>query len=344
MGLFDILKKKHDSNPNNEHAQNKCAQCLRPIEGQAYTFEMRIADIFYIANRGVVLEGIISKGTVGRGDTVRINETDYTVVGIALNKTLVESAKESDCIGLLINSQDKNLFHIGEVVYGGITDNKDNDQKDQKSDNAHNFCLGTFSFTEEDRQKLKVISLRYMPLDLNTAESQLVLLKTLSLVMDVSVVELKTELSWKIPDEMSDEKKKEHFTRALVETILSVNQTLSFLNPDFLTKKVDSANDEELLKSWIVLDYYAHALKPEYTPNIQHFRDYIHSVIQTKFPKVNLENAEAPVRFDGTNIYIDSNAFLMCKFSNVPTACYELNGILPLENKEPFICLYEDEI
>mgnify|MGYP003303069976 CR=1 FL=1 len=39
MGLFDIFKKKRDSNPSNKHVQYKCSQCLRPIEGHAWSID-----------------------------------------------------------------------------------------------------------------------------------------------------------------------------------------------------------------------------------------------------------------------------------------------------------------
>jgi len=66
--------------------------------------------------------------------------------------------------------------------------------------------------------------------------------------------------------------------------------------------------------------------------------------VLTKFSKPNSECTYSPVKFDGTNIYIDSNAFLQWKNSNVLTPQYELNGFLPLANKEPTIYLYEDGI
>lgn len=216
--------------------------------------------------------------------------------------------------------------------------------KSTKGNIKAEFNLGTFNFSDEDRQKLKTAALRYMPPTLDTVESQLSLLKTLSLVMDVSVVELKTGISWKIPDSMPAELRKERFTTALVETILTVDQTLCYLNPSFLVKKVDSASAEDLLKSWIVLDYYAHVLKPEHTTNIQHYRDYIHNTIQTKYLTPANTTVISPVKIDGTGIYIDSNAFFQWKAANILMPQYEFNDVISLSTKEPTIYLYEDGV
>ena len=377
MGLLDIFKKK----PAEKNLTEKRSECFRPMNGQVpeeSDFEMTIDDVFFIKNHGVVVTGKIHRGIIHRNDIVTINGSTYTVTLIDVIPNQVEYATAGANVGLHLSTTNASAFKHGDVVttkrfestspkntficdvckkefsvehkHSGNTCVKCAEAGKEQLAQSHTsirkdaFCLGTFNFTEEDRQLLKAAALRYLPPELDTAEAQLHMLKTLSLVMDVSVVELKTEFFWKIPEAMPDEMKKQRFTSAFVETILSVNQTLGFLNPDFLRKKVDSANAEELLKSWIVLDYYAHALKPEHTPNIQHFRDYIHNTIQTKFPKKNPENPESPVRFDGTSIHIDSHAFLQWRTANVLTPQYSLNGILPLANKEPVIYLYEDGI
>lgn len=362
-----------------QECYNKRMAIVQQTAGQSpeeYDFEMTIEDVFFNKNHGVVVTGKIHRGVIHRDDAVTINGATYSVTLIDVIPNQVEYAKEGANVGLHLSTMNAALFKRGDVVtakrfestplkntflcnvckkelpikyrHSGNTcvkcaeARKEQIAQPRTSVHKNEFCLGTFNFTEEDRQSLKAAALRYMPPVLDTVDAQLALLKTLSLVMEVSVVELKTEFSWKIPEAMPDEMKKERFISALVETILSVNQTLGFQNPDFLIKKVDSATAEELLKSWIVLDYYAHTLKPEHTPNIQHFRDYIHNTIQTKFSKATSENMEIPVKFDGTSIYIDSNAFLQWKNSNVLTPQYELNGVLPLEDKEPVICLYED--
>ena len=150
--------------------------------------------------------------------------------------TVIKSSKSEK----ILKNTNKSLFHTGEFVFGNTVSRTADEHKTQTSESVQKdeFFLGTFNFTEEDRQPLKNAALRYLPTALDTIEAQLSLLKTLSLVMEVSVVELKTEFSWKIPDAMPEEMKKERFTSALIETILSVNQTLGFLNPDFLIKKL----------------------------------------------------------------------------------------------------------
>lgn len=59
-------------------------------------------------------------------------------------------------------------------------------------------------------------------------------------------------------------------------------------------------------------------------------------------PKPVRKNANgAPAEFEGTNIYVDSKA-LMKTLSANPKSQYELQGVLPLTEKEPTITLYED--
>lgn len=57
----------------------------------------------------------------------------------------------------------------------------------------------------------------------------------------------------------------------------------------------------------------------------------------------NCKNANnAPAEFEGTNIYVDSGS-LMKWLTDNPKTQYELQGALPLTEKEPIITLYEDE-
>lgn len=61
-------------------------------------------------------------------------------------------------------------------------------------------------------------------------------------------------------------------------------------------------------------------------------------------PKPVRKNAKgAPAEFEGTNIYVDSKA-LMKWLSDAPAGAsqYELQGVMPLQEKEPVITLYED--
>lgn len=240
------------------------------------------------------------------------------------------------------------FFWIGSEGVAKIENKKKNDNK-SNSETVTNitkhehkeFNLGHFNFEDADRQKIKTVAIRYMPTELGNVEAQLEILKSLSAVMDIGVTELKTEFSWKIHEGMPDEIKKERFKSALVETILSVNQSLCFLNPEFLMRKVKEASCKELLKAWIVLDYYANVLKPEHTINIQHFRDYIHDAL---LKKENNEISLQPIKCEETSIFFDSKVFLEWKKSHPLTVQYEFKGSISLAEKEPIISFYEDGV
>lgn len=78
-------------------------------------------------------------------------------------------------------------------------------------------------------------------------------------------------------------------------------------------------------------------------------RKYVETVIRRTFgtenamksgkPKPTVQSRTAPARFEGTSIYVDSAAVLQW----LP-AQYELQGVLPLSEKEPIITLYEDGV
>ena len=292
MGLFDIFKKK-------KHSVIKCEQCFKvvgetkhwKIAGKQYCqdcynkkitlrnqnggnlsehrdFEMPVEDVFFVKNRGVVLCGKISSGVVCFGDIITVNGKEYKVIGIEMFGKLLDSAKEGDYIGLLIETFNPENFKRGDIVSAlkktekpqntfvckkckrelnikylhkndtcaecfSTSDNKSNSETVTNIDKPKHkdFNLGYFKFEDNDRQKIKSAAIRYMPAELGNVGTQLEILKSLSAVMDIGVIELKTEFSWKIPENMPDELKKQRFKSALVETILSVNQSLSYLNP-----------------------------------------------------------------------------------------------------------------
>ena len=203
--------------------------------------------------------------------------------------------------------------------------------------------LGEFSYTAADRRQIKAAGSRHMPPALNNTEAQLHLLKQLSAVMDITVTELKTAYAWNIPEGLSNEQREQRFITALVETILSVDHTLAVINPDYLRKKASDATAEELVRAWVVLDYYSTALKPEHTQNIQHFRDYIHSMI-LRLEALDKSGLVPPVKIRGTEIHIDSAALFQWLNSNPLTPQYELLDSIPLAEKEPALSLYEDGV
>lgn len=401
MGFFDLFKKK-------EPSVIKCVHCFREvgetnywkIDGKQYCrdcynkkitlrhqqggnlseyrdFEMSVEDVFFVKNRGVVLTGKISSGVVCVGDIVTVDSKEYKVIGIEMFRKLLDSAKEGDNIGLLIEAFNPKIFKKGDIVFAAKKTEKPqntfvckkckrelnikylhnnnntcaecfsaNDNK-SNSETVTNIAepkhqelnLGCFKFDDAERQNIRAVAIRYMPTELGNIEAQLEIFKSLSAVMNIEVTELKTEFSWRMPENMPDELKEKRFKSALVETILSVNQSLSFLKPEFLIHKVGDASCDELLKAWIVLDYYANVLKPEYTTNIQHFRDYIHNTL-LKYERD--DGTIQPIKCKGTSILFDSKAFLEWRNCHPLAQQFEFTDSIVLTEKEPMILFFED--
>ena len=204
--------------------------------------------------------------------------------------------------------------------------------------------LGTFSFSAHSRNKLKAVTVHYMPDNLSCGASQKQVLEMLAPVMELAIIRGRTDGVWDIPEDLPEEERKNRLLSAVVGTILMVDKTLSFSKPKSLKDKVASASQEELLKAWIALDYYADLIKPELTANIQHFRDYIQDTILSGQKAGTTAPQVLPIRFEGENIYIDSAAFLEWKRSAILTPQFEQRGVLPLTKKEPVISLYEDGV
>ena len=201
--------------------------------------------------------------------------------------------------------------------------------------------LGTYSFSDAERQRIKNIAVKYLPEDLGNPTAQRQILNYLSSVMSLTVVEMKTELSWDICEKIPEAHRKDEFDSALAETILAVDQSMTFQKPDYLKKRVADASPEELLKAWIALDYYSYVLKQEYTANIRHFRDFIHNRL-LEFENNNDESE--PVKTQGTQIYIDSAELMKWKKNHPLNDSFTFNGAVALSEKEPSLILYDDGI
>lgn len=203
--------------------------------------------------------------------------------------------------------------------------------------------LGTFSFSDEDRQKLMELPKKGLPEKTNTTQAQIALLDVLDSVMDTTVIRLNATIFWKSPEEMPEEEKRKRIQQDTVVVILSVDSSLSAMSPDFLRKKVENADFDQLLNAWTVLNYYDDVLKPEYTENIRNFRDYIHHTLLTRYDGSSGKYL-VPVKLNGTGIYVNSAALLEWLSCNRLDPQYQLDGAMPLTEKEPVIALYEDEV
>ena len=84
------------------------------------TFLMGVEDVFTLAGRGIIVTGLIKKGSIIPNDTIEVigmgKNATYVVTGILRNKEEVDSAKEGDYIGLLLRSTNRDLFLRGQVV------------------------------------------------------------------------------------------------------------------------------------------------------------------------------------------------------------------------------------
>ncbi len=340
-------------------------------------FEFFIKDVYFKQNRGVVLDGIILSGQIKANNEIFANGKSFLVRGLKTKNGVVDLAKASDeNVALLLDEKlSADDFKAGDIVTANrseepssksntfvcdvcgkelnikylhtkntcsncITSKEKTPPAPSTNNKKAEFCLGSFNFSDNDRQPIKALAIQYLPADYDSADGQLQILEYLSSVMSIDVVKIKTEFSWNALKSASDEMKKEKLTAALVETVLAVNQTLAFLNPDFLRNQVSGASSESLFKAWLTLDYYSSVLKPEYTLNIQHFRDYIHSNLL----KISQDNGGLPIKIDGTSILFNSKYYETWKKARIINPSFEVNAAIALTEKEPSIYFYEDGI
>lgn len=203
--------------------------------------------------------------------------------------------------------------------------------------------LGTFSFSDADRQKLMALPKKGLPEKSDTADAQHNLLDVLDSVMDTSLVRLKTDHFWNIPDEMSESEKVNRFRGNVCAVVLTVDTFLPATNPDYLTRKVENADFDQLLNAWTVLNYYANVVKPEFSKNIQNFRDFIHHTLLTRYGS-SASQSLVPAKLEGTGIYVKSATLLEWLKCYPLAGQYELHGVMPLTEKAPVITLYEDDV
>lgn len=133
-------KSENNNNPNNTITKSVEENTLNNINNSANsdnktvssntntaydengTFLMAIADVYTETNKGTVITGKIERGTINVNDTVQIigldNETKTTVVTrISKNgKTILDTAKVGDDIGLLLKDIDRTEVSRGQVA------------------------------------------------------------------------------------------------------------------------------------------------------------------------------------------------------------------------------------
>lgn len=218
------------------------------------------------------------------------------------------------------------------------------EQKAQPGNTRQKLDLGTFSFTDAQRQKLAALPTKGLPEKVDTAQTQIALLDALDAVMDTAVIRFKTDDLWRTPEEKPEEEKAKRFRVNAAAVIITVDATLAATNPDYLRKKVENAEFDQLLNAWTVLNYYSNVVKPNYSENIRNFRDYIHNALLSRYGGGGGGKYLVPAKLEGNGIHVKSAALLEWLKCNPLAGQYELYGVMPLTEKEPVITLYEDGV
>lgn len=81
---------------------------------------MKIEDIFTITGRGLVLTGKIKKGSIKKGDKIKITGNDKSIpaicIGIEKFRQRIDEAKEGDEVGILVKGVEKKDVQRGMVI------------------------------------------------------------------------------------------------------------------------------------------------------------------------------------------------------------------------------------
>lgn len=79
-------------------------------------FSMSVDNIFYIKNKGVVLSGIISKGSISVGDNIMVDNNVFEVIEIEVFRGNLKTASKGKEVGLIINSDNPSQFKHGLLI------------------------------------------------------------------------------------------------------------------------------------------------------------------------------------------------------------------------------------
>ena len=226
--------------------------------------------------------------------------------------------------------------------------------------------LGPCSGTGQDWE-IKEAAKRYLPDNLDTPKAQLEILNYLSNVMDVYAVKKKVESAWQINTHSS--RAEVAFKLARLKTALTVNQELSFQKPSFLKRRVAEASYEDLLKSWVILDYYQLLIRqvcslyidhhPHSSPdmgskcyqNIMTLQCFILNKLKNGSnvltPESGLETDDGVLRLitlRESSVYLNSNALKIWVRFHSTSSEYSFNKTIPLNENELTLSLYDDGV
>ena len=222
----------------------------------------------------------------------------------------------------------------------------------KKSDGSKNVIpvktlnLPKFSFDDEEKyKKMERLAFHYLP-KFDDPSCLTEMLQLLSGVIDektlAPIVKAAESQRERIKGLSDPRDQKDCIIRAWAMESLIIDHLLGEADPQLLIEKTESASSEELLKGWCVLDLLAFYFKPEYSKNIQIYRDYIYHAILERADGDGNNETIAPITQEGQSIYFDSKAFTTWNANHPLAEKYEFHGCIPLSEKEPVILLYED--
>jgi len=138
--------------------------------------------------------------------------------------------------------------------------------------------------SEADANRLKKLSFVYMPKQLNTISAQKQILEMLAAVISPVRVCLEKAYRETFPKAESGEMP---INQAVAQCAYEVNTVSGLIVLENLPLQQEIR--EDLLKAWVVLDYYSFVLKPEFSQNIRNLRNHL-----ARYLLANMQQA-APV-------------------------------------------------
>lgn len=107
---------------------------------------------------------------------------------------------------------------------------------------------------------------------------------------------------------------------------------------------IRKSETETLLRCFCTLSYYCDILKPEYKINLDRYRTLILKEIYSRNFEIPKKAPVNPVSVSENCVHINSQMFLKWCKENPSTPQFEFRGAIKLTEKEPTICIYEDNI
>ena len=140
-----------------------------------------------------------------------------------------------------------------------------------------NSCVVPIIVSETEKQELKNLAVIYLPRNLDQIGAQRQIIRMLAACVP-SVQPCVNEADREIWPMV--EGNALPMNQAVARCANKANQLIGITIIENL--KLESQGEENLLKAWIVLDYYSYLLKPDYSANIRKLQDHIAVVLKRK--------------------------------------------------------------